>query len=69
MNYICKEFNGTYTKSIKELIEKFPRMCQFCNGNLNKFVLLLRVKLESTQSGTKWCETLRSVSIWIGWKN
>ena len=41
MNYICKEFNGTYTKSIKELIEKFPRMYQFCNGNLNKFVLLL----------------------------
>ena len=42
MNYRCKERNGTSTKSINELIEKFPRMYQFCNGDLNKFVLLLR---------------------------
>ena len=28
--------------SINELIEKFPRIYQFCNGDLNKFVLLLR---------------------------
>ena len=35
----CKE---TSTKSINELIEKFPRMYQFCNDDLNKFVLLLR---------------------------
>ena len=27
---------------INELIEKFPRTYKFCNGNLNKFVLLLR---------------------------
>ena len=42
LNYRCKECNGTSTKSINELIEKFPRMYQFCNGDLNKFVLLLR---------------------------
>ena len=42
LNYRCKECNGTSTKSINELIEKFPWMYQFCNGNLNKFVLLLR---------------------------
>ena len=42
MNYRCKEWKGTSTKSINELIEKFPRMYQFCNGDLNKFVLLLR---------------------------
>ena len=35
----CKE---TSTKSITELIEKFPRMYQFCNDDLNKFVLLSR---------------------------
>ena len=29
-------------KTINELIEKFPGIYQFCNGNLNKFVLLLR---------------------------
>ena len=29
-------------KTINELIEKFPGIYQFCNSNLNKFVLLLR---------------------------
>ena len=42
LNHKCKEYRGTSTKSINELIEKFPRMYQFCNGDLNKFVLLLR---------------------------
>ena len=42
LNCRCKECKGTCTKSINELIEKFPRMYQFCNGDLNKFVLLLR---------------------------
>ena len=38
LNYGCKECNGTSTKSINELIEKFPNTYQFCNGDLNKFV-------------------------------
>ena len=42
LNYRCKECKGTSTKSINELIEKFPNLYQFCNGNLNKFVLLSR---------------------------
>ena len=42
LNYRWKECNGTSTKSVNELIEKFPRMHQFCNGDLNKFVMLLR---------------------------
>ena len=42
LNYRCKESKGTYTKSINGLIKKFPRMYQFCDGDLNKFVLLLR---------------------------
>ena len=29
-------------KTTNELIEKFPGIYQFCNDNLNKFVLLLR---------------------------
>ena len=41
LNYRCKECNGT-SKSINKLIEKFPRVCEFCDGDLNKFVLLLR---------------------------
>ena len=42
LNYRCKECNGTSTKSVNELIKKFSRMYQFCYGDLNKFVLLLR---------------------------
>ena len=38
----CKECKGTSTKSINALIEKFPSVYQFCDGNLDKFVLLLR---------------------------
>ena len=33
---------GISTKSINGLIKNFPRMYQFCNGDLNKFVLLLK---------------------------
>ena len=42
LNYRCKECKGTSTKSINGLIEKFSGIYQFCNGDLNKFVLLLR---------------------------
>ena len=42
LNYRCKECKETSTKSVNELIEKFPRMYKFCNGDLNKLVLLLR---------------------------
>ena len=39
LNYRCKECDGTSTKSINELIEKFPSVYQFCDSDLNKFVL------------------------------
>ena len=42
LHYKCKECNETSAKSVNDLIEKFPRTYKFCNGNLNKFVLLLR---------------------------
>ena len=42
LNYSCKECVGTSTKSINALIEKFQSVYQFCDGDLNKFVLLLR---------------------------
>ena len=40
--YRCKECNETLNKPINDLIKKFPRMYKFCNGDLNKFVILLR---------------------------
>ena len=42
LKYKCKECNDTFAKSVDDLIEKFPRTYTFCNGNINKFVLLLR---------------------------
>ena len=42
LNYRCKKCNGTSDKLVNELIERFPNTYQFCDGNLNKFVLLLR---------------------------
>ena len=42
LNYRCTECDGTPIKSINELIEKFPSVYKFCDGDLNKFALLLR---------------------------
>ena len=42
LKYKCKECNNTSANSVDDLTEKFPRTYKFCNGNLNKFVLLLR---------------------------
>ena len=42
MNHRCKKCNVSSNKSANDLIEKFPNAYQFCNGDLNKFVLLLR---------------------------
>ena len=42
LHYKCKECNDETFKSINELNKKFPNTHQFCNGDVNKFVLLLR---------------------------
>ena len=38
----CKECKEEWKRSVNELSEKFPSIYQFCNGNLNKFVMLQR---------------------------
>ena len=40
--YKCKECNDESYKSINGLDKKFPCTHQFCNEDLNKFVLLLK---------------------------
>ena len=40
--YRCKECKEEWKRQIEGLIQKFSSIYQFCNGNLNKFVLLLR---------------------------
>ena len=42
LHYKCKRGNDKSFKSINILNKKFPNTYQFCNGNLNKLVLLLR---------------------------
>ena len=40
--YKCKECKEEWKRPLNKLIENFPSIYQFCNGNLNKFVMLLR---------------------------
>ena len=59
LNYRCKECKGTSTKSLNELIKKFPSVYQFCNGDLNKFLLLRKgvYGYEDMNSWEKFDET------------
>ena len=42
LNYECKECKKIQLIPINELIKKFPNVYQFCNKDINKFLLLLR---------------------------
>ena len=42
LNFECKECKKRWLKPINGLIKKFPNIHQFCNGDINKFVSLLR---------------------------
>ena len=51
-NNRCEE----YKTLIEVLIKKFPSLYQFCNGNLNKFVLLLRKGVYPYEDIDNWEE-------------
>ena len=40
--YKCKECKEEWKRPINELTKNFPSAYQFCNGDLNKFIFLLR---------------------------
>ena len=42
LNHECKECKKRWLMSINGLIEKFSNVYQLCNGDTNKFILLLR---------------------------
>ena len=42
LNYKCKECKASYTTLADESIKNFPTLYKFCNGDPNKFFLLLR---------------------------
>ena len=52
--YKCKECKEGWKRPINELIEKFPSIIQFCNSNLNKFVLLLRKGIYPYENMDNW---------------
>ena len=42
LRYKCKECEKIWLKPVNGLTKKFSSVYQFCKGDLNKFVLLLR---------------------------
>ena len=42
INFQCLECKKNYKEDYKELIKRFANTYQFCNGDINKFILLLR---------------------------
>ena len=42
LNYKCKECKMSFTKLTNKSIKNFPTLYKFCNGDLDKFFLVLR---------------------------
>ena len=60
LSYKCKKCNKKCLKPVNDLIKKFSSIYQFCNGDLNKFLLLLRKGVylyEDMDSWKKFNET------------
>ena len=45
LNYKCKECKESWLKPVNKLIKSFTNIHKFCNGDINKFFLLLRKHL------------------------
>ena len=60
--YKCKECNNESYKSIYGLIEKVPNTYQFCNEDVNKFVLLSRKGIYPYEYMDSW-ENFNEISL------
>ena len=54
LHYKCKECGKRCSKSKIGLVKKFPSGYQFCDGDLNKFVLLLRKDVYPCEYMDSW---------------
>ena len=54
LEYKWKECKNESVKSVKELIRKFQITYKFCNGNLSKFILLLRKSVYPYEYMDSW---------------
>ena len=54
LSYKCRECGEIRYDSINGLIKKFPSVYQFCKGDLNKFILLLRNGVYSYEDMDNW---------------
>ena len=54
LNCECKECKKRWLKLVNGLIKKFPNIHQLCNGDINKFILLLRKGVYSYKYMDSW---------------
>ena len=54
LNYECKEHKKRWLKPINGLTKKFLSIYQVCNGDINKFVLLLRKSIYPYEYINSW---------------
>ena len=61
-NYECKECKKRSLKRINGLIKRFPNVYQFCNEDINKFLLLLKKGVYPYEYMESW-ERLNETSL------
>ena len=54
LNYKCKDCKKSHNKLANESIRNFPTLYKFCNGDLNKFFLLLRKGIYLYENINSW---------------